>query len=51
MTEKMCETCVKADVCKYKDDVMKNKSEILAGIVTSVFCLKVSFNCEKWIGE
>lgn len=50
MTEKMCETCVKADVCKYKDDVMKNKSEILAGIVTSVFCLKVSFNCDKWIG-
>lgn len=50
MTEKMCETCLKADVCKYKEEVMKNKNEILAGIVTSVFCLKVTFNCEKWIG-
>ena len=48
MNERLCDTCVKADVCKYKGDVMKNKNEILAGIVTGMFCLKVTFSCEKW---
>ena len=48
MNERLCDTCVKADVCKCKDDMMKNKNEIFAGIVTGVPCLKISFCCERW---
>lgn len=51
MSERLCDTCIKADVCKYKDEVMKNQNEILARVVTSVFCLKVQLSCEKWRGE
>ena len=51
MSERLCDTCIKADVCKYKDEVMKNQNEILARVVTSVFCLQVQLSCEKWRGE
>lgn len=49
MNNKTCKSCLKADVCMYKDEVDKAKKgvdDIINSISTNIF--EISITCKKW---
>lgn len=45
---KLCDNCIKADVCKFKEEYMKAVKDIQAITERKNVFIKTNVSCEKW---
>ncbi|MEY8515352.1 hypothetical protein AALC25_00220 [Lachnospiraceae bacterium 29-84] len=50
MKNKLCDSCTKEDVCKYKEQVTQAGRDIMAIAGMKNKLLKLKMDCEKWSG-
>jgi len=48
---RICNTCVKKDVCMYKPQVEKAEADINKISERPNVCIEVSIKCKHWLGE